>query len=162
MAKRKLEIPEEVPKEYMCHPDLLVIDGMEVEFICVMTTDGIARFKYMGKDFHCPESWLIPIEEKVITAEEYVNDQYSPETKYFERHQIELAFNEGERNQRLKMDEKLKPIEEIIREEIENIVSQFCDGTFNGLKDAHFIEYGEAYRPDKLVDKLMEFFQHTT
>jgi hypothetical protein len=151
MSKHKLEIPEEVPKEYMCQPALLAIDGMEVEFICVMTTDAIARFKYMGKHFHCPESWLIPIEDKVLTAEEYVNDQYSPETKHFERHQIELAFNEGERNQRLKKDLEVKRLVEIV----ENMKDEYFKVMHGGASSYMlFNELNKALEKLKPIEEI--------
>lgn len=49
-----------------------------------------------------------------------------------------------------------------LREAIEKLVGEYCDGVFNGLERAHFISYfGEKkkHTPQELADRLMELFE---
>jgi hypothetical protein len=41
-----------------------------------------------------------------------------------------------------------------IRDKIEGIVADYCDGTYNGLERAHFVE---TDKPQELVDRLVEY-----
>jgi hypothetical protein len=42
-----------------------------------------------------------------------------------------------------------------IRERIESLVGNYCDGTFNGLEGARFVEYHT--NPQDLADSLIDF-----
>ena len=46
-----------------------------------------------------------------------------------------------------------------IRRGIAEIVGSFCDGTFGDdwEERAHFIEWGEEYKPGKMIDRLMDY-----
>ena len=51
-----------------------------------------------------------------------------------------------------------------IRTQIEKLVSEYCDGAFNGLEHAHFIEwFGEKseHNPQELADRLYALFTAT-
>jgi hypothetical protein len=55
------------------------------------------------------------------------------------------------------MDDK-----EDIKAAIEQLVSQYCDGTWNGLEGAHFIEwFGDTSSrgPQELADRLVDLFK---
>jgi len=49
-----------------------------------------------------------------------------------------------------------------IREKIESLVGEYCDGTWHGLDDARFIEwFGEDSKrgPQELADRLVKLFE---
>lgn len=49
-----------------------------------------------------------------------------------------------------------------IRQRIENLIGEYCDGTYNGLERAHFISnFGEKSKrkPQELADRLVELFE---
>jgi hypothetical protein len=52
-----------------------------------------------------------------------------------------------------------KPTPEQIRADVEKIVEHYCDGTWNGLKRATFIEYFSdgTNGPQELADRLIEY-----
>lgn len=51
-----------------------------------------------------------------------------------------------------------------IRNDVEEILSSYCDGTWNGLERAHFIEYGnrnDKSLPQDCLDRLVEYIAST-
>lgn len=44
-----------------------------------------------------------------------------------------------------------------LKQDIENIVAGYCDGTWDGLEDAYFVEYNNP--PQKLADEIVEYIK---